>query len=263
MPPLAIERERKLKALVGQGRGERCGQFGVGRVNLLISIGELAIAIDIQDDRLSFRPTIASIVVVRFFYFVANSIFAELLNSNLGIRDSHHLVADDSHPLVVVHIVDRLPDEESVVGHIRSATVDFEHFVVVVRKGERCFPTPVVDIYIHCLQPDLNTAVEHRPHVGNYGLSAGLKRQLYGIKKVFGNLIVEIKRTCDAVANKAEVKSRIPLITGLPCQVRVNDGVRIVAGGVTAAERIVDRTCNALLGSIVANTAIITRYTIR
>ncbi len=170
---LAVERESELDALPCESGGERTRQFRVGRIYFLIRIGELAVAVHILDDRLTLGPTVAGVVIVCFLHLRAGG--KTFLLGDVVVGYGHHLVADDTYPLVVIDIVDRLTDEESVVRQVGSRAVDFEHLVMVVRQSERCLPTPTIDIDIDGLQADFDTAVQHRADIGNHRLATCLE----------------------------------------------------------------------------------------
>ncbi len=209
---------------------------------------------------MSLCPAVAGVIVVCLFHLRARG--KPFLLGDVVVRYGHCLVAYDAYPLVVIDIVDRLSDEESVVGQVCTRTIDFEDLVVVVCQGERSLPTPAVDVHIDGLQSDFDTTVQHRAYICYYRLSACLERQLNRVEQVARYLVVEIESTCDTVAQETEIHTCVPLTAGLPSKVLIHNGVRVVTRAVRTAERIVHGACHTLLGSVVADTRVVTRHTV-
>ena len=130
-------------------------------------------------------------------------------------------------------------------------------------EGEARFPAPAIGIYVDSLQAYLHTAVQNRTNVGDNGAATCFERELNCVEEVRRNLIVEVNGAGDAVSEETEVKTSVPLARSLPREVLIYDSIGEIACFIRAAERIVRRIGENLLGSVVANTGVVTGETIR
>ena len=119
----------------------------------------------------------------------------------------HVAVINNAIPSIGIYVVDWLADEEAVLWHIFTSTVDFLYLINISSEVERGCPVPVLALNIYSGKRDLNTAVLNSTNVGLHVLDrtidkTSLKRKVYWIEKILSLLLIDIEGTADPVVEE-------------------------------------------------------------
>ena len=266
---LCIERCWEIPVLVWNISRDRACELRISReeATVIWSI-KLTITIHITDDRLSFKPTVCSIVIVRRLYLLTRG--EALLLCNLIIRNSHHLVWYYTILSIAPDKVHTTTDKERVrhtISQFVALAVNLKNLILVMCDVCSNRYIPVLIFNNHTSKRSLNTCIAYRTYicpelyVFTFRIKTSLKREWNLKQKIIWLLGIEINSTRETALQYSEVNTDVELLWLLPLQSLVNDRGTIAIKVLTS--KCID-WCSLwnCLGSIPINTVTVTCHTI-